>query len=625
MMQRLLLQRPLFESSPHQHEYSRHDYRMVGVACTVWAAMLATHALTEYVFDEAGRQSVSPVIASIGSYLFGIQQADHAMLSEHVERAQQLGQTGSGKFNSAIQAEEFAVSGTHIAYILLAGIAVLCVFACVLIMTNSQARQQRYSIICEICVIVVAAICACIACFTTDVVQYRDIAFQILARGNQAVVVRATVGKSAIATQIRGSDCQAELDLQTVTAGGVLTRSTANVTVFLQQPKCAQAVQGSSVEITGKLQRSQYGKMALWMISGPYDTFRVIRPAAGLRAVLNAMQQRFISATEKLSEQGRILVPGVTIGVLGHNLVNQVGSEPVDHAYASALKQQFAQSGIIHIIAVSGGHFVLIAAAIRRLCATWLLPRYITALCTAVGYYLLSEAMYPSESISRAFVMGVFAVCTHICGRRFQAISGLSWTIIVVLMSKPAMASSIGFAMSSVAVLGIVMCSHSIERQLPQGIPKSLANALAVTVSAQLFTLPLQTLISDRLPLYSIPANIIVAPIASLATLIGLCGFVIASIHIHFGFMVCLTASYATKIMQLCAQWLGSGEMPTVPWSGTLPGVMVVCVAELVFFAVIMAVKKVYQHRNIAFGKTFHSSPLIVIQLWMEQTYRMLR
>lgn len=59
--------------------------------------------------------------------------------------------------------------------------------------------------------------------------------------------------------------------------------------------------------------------------------------------------------TEQLSDQGRVLVPGLTMGVLGQDYIGgETGPMPVNSTYAQTLENQFRQSGIMHLMAVSG-------------------------------------------------------------------------------------------------------------------------------------------------------------------------------------------------------------------------------------------------------------------------------
>ena len=64
------------------------------------------------------------------------------------------------------------------------------------------------------------------------------------------------------------------------------------------------------------------------------------------------------------------------MGVLGQDYIGgETGPMPVNSTYAQTLENQFRQSGIMHLMAVSGGHFVLVAGLVRRLCMWMLLDR----------------------------------------------------------------------------------------------------------------------------------------------------------------------------------------------------------------------------------------------------------
>ncbi len=62
-----------------------------------------------------------------------------------------------------------------------------------------------------------------------------------------------------------------------------------------------------------------------------------------------------------MDDQGRVLVPGVTLGLLGQDILT---GARVDETYARQLEERCKQAGIMHVMAVSGGHYALIA----RLC-----------------------------------------------------------------------------------------------------------------------------------------------------------------------------------------------------------------------------------------------------------------
>ena len=87
---------------------------------------------------------------------------------------------------------------------------------------------------------------------------------------------------------------------------------------------------------------------------------------------------------------------------------------------------------------------------------------------------------------------------------------------------------------------------------------------MAMTIAAQLFTLPIQVLIEPELPVYSIPANLVVAPFVGFSTLAGLASLAISWILPSLGFIFASLASWGTAIMEFMALNLGSGDHATI-------------------------------------------------------------
>lgn len=86
--------------------------------------------------------------------------------------------------------------------------------------------------------------------------------------------------------------------------------------------------------------------------------------------VIDTMQQAFLTQTAQLSDQGKILVPGLTLGILGQDYVPVEGADAgIDSTYATQVEDAFRRSGIVHLMAVSGGHLAVVAALVRGVCS----------------------------------------------------------------------------------------------------------------------------------------------------------------------------------------------------------------------------------------------------------------
>ena len=150
------------------------------------------------------------------------------------------------------------------------------------------------------------------------------------------------------------------------------------VRVYADRPDCGTLKQGGEYRMRGTIAISQYGAMPLWL-TDIASVERIRGPNLALRTI-GMMQQAFFEQTSRLSDQGKVLVPGLTLGILGQDYVppdsgnGQTGTG-IDSTYANLLENAFQRSGILHLMAVSGGHLAVVATLVRAVCSFLLLPK----------------------------------------------------------------------------------------------------------------------------------------------------------------------------------------------------------------------------------------------------------
>lgn len=447
--------------------------------------------------------------------------------------------------------------------------------------------------------------------------------------GEIGIVAVGTIVEPLKTATVRDADCQAEVDLKAISVRDVEERSSARIRVFADRQSCGMMRRGAAYRMTGSLSEAEYGATALWLRLESGQNIECIRQPSMFERVRARLQERFFVAVSRLSDQGRVLVPGLTMGVLGQDHVSSDGQWVdglVDETYAARMEDSFRNAGIMHLMAVSGGHFVLIAGLVRRLCSALLLPRGVTACGIAISYGLLASLMAPGDSVLRALCMGWLGALALAVGRRAQALSALCCTVIGALLVRPSLATSYGFALSCAAVLGIVMLSESMTAALSRIMPKPVAAALAMTVAAQSATLPVQVLMEPQLPLLSCLANLLVAPVVSYATLLGLAALTCAWISIDVAFVFAWFASGGTRVMEVVARSLGDASYSVLPWESGVMGALLVVVLEVaVAFAVIYVTRWVKRRGTgdgYAAGR-FGRNPKNGFEIWIADTLRL--
>jgi competence protein ComEC len=203
------------------------------------------------------------------------------------------------------------------------------------------------------------------------------------------------------------------------------------------------------------------------------------------------------------------------------------------------LREPFNQTGLGHVLAVSGLHIGLVAW-LAFLLIKWILSRsYNLALKTDIrrlaalltclpvlAYTCLAGVQVSSQ---RAMIMVLAFLWSLILGREKEVWSTLAFAGLLILAIDPHALFSISFQLSFSAVIGIIWLTpvflnkiHTPDKTShKKGIIHSRVSdyfigLAAVSLSAILFLLPIISYYFHRISLVTVPANITVIPILGL-------------------------------------------------------------------------------------------------------------
>lgn len=225
--------------------------------------------------------------------------------------------------------------------------------------------------------------------------------------------------------------------------------------------------------------------------------------------------------------------------------------------------EAFRGSGLSHLTAVSGQNvaFVLAAALplLRRLRPWW---RW-AATIAVVGWFMALTRFEPS--VLRAGVMAILAATAFVGGAQASPVRLLALAIIVLVGIDPLLVWSVGFWLSVGATAGVCVLGSWLRDRLPG--PQWLRIPLAVTLGAQLGVALPSVLVFHRLPVVSLPANLLAVPVAGFVMLYGLpAGLIAAALPAALQQLVMLPATLGTHWVALVAQ-LGYALEPAPLWS----------------------------------------------------------
>ncbi|BDH58302.1 ComEC/Rec2 family competence protein [Tsukamurella sp. PLM1] len=226
------------------------------------------------------------------------------------------------------------------------------------------------------------------------------------------------------------------------------------------------------------------------------------RAAAAVRRSLTAV------ATGALPADAAGLLPALVLGD--------------ESATLPTVRGDFQDSGLTHLTAVSGANFAIIALCVLGVCAALGLPLAARAAVATAAIVAFVGLVGPTGSVVRAAVMGLVGVGALALRRSKQPFVALLAAVVVLMAARPVLARDIGFALSVAATAGLVLWAPVLRDRLASArMPDTLAALLAVTVVAQVVTLPLVIAFSGRLPLGGFAANLLAGPVVPVITVVG--------------------------------------------------------------------------------------------------------
>ncbi len=188
--------------------------------------------------------------------------------------------------------------------------------------------------------------------------------------------------------------------------------------------------------------------------------------------------------------------------------------------------QNYKKAGVLHILAASGFNVAIIAAAPLFIFSLIRLKKSISlaaALAAVCFYFYLSEM---PVSLLRACVMfGIFTFQFSF-GFDKNIFNTLFLSASVILMLYPYEIFNPGFQLTYAATFGIILF-YNLYRESLARLPEYIRNSASLTLSAQVFVLPIILIQMGQINLAGIATNLIAIPLITAAIYSSLAGIII--------------------------------------------------------------------------------------------------
>ena len=273
----------------------------------------------------------------------------------------------------------------------------------------------------------------------------------------------------------------------------------------------------------------------------------VLEDAGMVLRGVDVVRDRFRQALQPLPADARGLVPGLVIG--------DTSLTPPD------LTEAMRATGMTHLSAVSGSNVAIIMGGVAVLLARvgtprrWRLPLVLGSL---VGFVLLCR---PEPSVLRAGVMGAVGLLAVTSGRRRLSLPALGSAVLGLLVLDPWLARSYGFALSTLATLGLVLWARPWGLAMARHLPRRaglLGYATAIPLAAQVICAPVIVLLQGSITTVAVLANLLSAPLVAPTTILGVVAACLAPLSVGVAgwvaWLAALPAWLIGRIARVCAQ-----------------------------------------------------------------------
>lgn len=251
------------------------------------------------------------------------------------------------------------------------------------------------------------------------------------------------------------------------------------------------------------------------------------------------------------------------------------------------LKDDFAATGMSHVLAISGYNIAIVAELIMIILLFFMRRKsaFLIAVVAICGFVILTGA---TSSVVRAAFMGILLLFASGFGRLYDPRASILLAATAMITINPLMLRhDLGFQLSFAAVLGLFYLSPLLFQMLLRfKLPQGFKKILAATLGAQIAVLPLILYHFHSFALYAVPANVVILPIIPITMFLGfitgLSGLIFEQLGQLVGVLTWALTEFQIMAVHQFAQLPFSNLSVNIPWSAVPAAYAVIILA--VFF-----------------------------------------
>jgi competence protein ComEC len=284
--------------------------------------------------------------------------------------------------------------------------------------------------------------------------------------------------------------------------------------------------------------------------------------------------------------------------------------------------ESLSRSGVGHMAAVSGMHigflagFMLVILGNKRR-TFWITAPILLVYVAVVGF--------PPSAV-RAVIMALIMLGGRTLRRETDTVTSLCAALLCLLVQNPYIIGSLSVQYSFSATFGIILFASKIQEAIMARVTirnkygytalRYTVAGLSVTLSAQLFTIPLTALYSNQMVFVSVPANLAVQLLAQLAFLGGIIATALSVVWFPLGAVFAAAAAIPAGAFLAIARWFARLPIATLELQNSFYMVWFIVTYASIWVAILWPGTRLRHGRRYAAAGTL-SLTLLAAALWL--------
>jgi competence protein ComEC len=215
----------------------------------------------------------------------------------------------------------------------------------------------------------------------------------------------------------------------------------------------------------------------------------------------------------------------------------------------------FAQSGLSHLLAISGTHVALVAATLVAGARVARLSTRVGALLAALGTTAYVVLLGAPHAAARSLLQILLLLVARLAQRPADAFTLMAAAGLLLISNEPLALLDAGFQLSFAGVFGLIAFTRNIARMFPERMPHGVKETLATSIAATATTTPIVAFHFGLVSVIAVAANLVAIPAVSLAVPAIACTLAAGALSLPLGRFLAAGAAVPIHLLDRSARF----------------------------------------------------------------------